>query len=119
MPTAENLREKIEAQKRENARLQKEIERLKFDKSQKVDWTNPTRVVRWYGRRIQLLLSDMANEKPGTRLRALNEAIKAWSSASRLAHDSSEIEALKADLEELKEAIAAQRKTGPTGVVTK
>ncbi|MBT3272117.1 MAG: hypothetical protein HN368_03105 [Spirochaetales bacterium] len=104
--TSENLREKCELLERENAEL-------KADKATAPDFGDPGSVVRWHGENILRYLAMMKKEKASSRLRLLNSSIDSWSRASRLAHDSSEIETLKNELSELRDMIM----TGPQAVV--
>lgn len=98
MPNAENLREKCE-------RLEAELAELKEDRSGAPDFQNPTKVVRWHGQQIIRYLTLMRREKASSRLRLLNASIDSWSRAYRLSADSSELEELKRELEELREMI--------------
>ena len=105
MSTVESLREKCE-------RLERENRELKAEAADKPDFADPSSVIRWFGERIIHYLKLARREKSLTRLRALTSAVDAWAKASRLAHDSSEIESLKAELAELRSMIEAER-TGP------
>lgn len=102
MATAENLRQKVEELERENAELRAESEDTP-------DFADPSSVVAWYGGQIIHLLKLARREKSLIRLRALNSAIDSWARASRLAHDSSEIETLKNELAELRTMIETER----------
>ena len=73
------------------------------------DFSNPSQVVFWYGKQIVHLLGLMRREKASSRLRCLNSSIDSWSKAVRLAIDSSELEAVKADLLELRRQIESKQ----------
>ena len=103
--TAENLRERLEA-------AEAELKELKTDKATEPNFADPSSVVQWHGERIIFYLRLMRREKASSRLRLLNSSIDSWSRASRLAHDSSEIETLKTELQELRTMIETER-AGP------
>ena len=100
--TAETLREKVE-------RLEAENRELKAESKDVPDFSDPSSVVLWYGSQILYLLRLARREKSLVRLRALNSAIDSWARASRLAHDSSEIETLQTELAELRQMIESER----------
>lgn len=104
-----NFRERCEA-------LEKELAEIKEAQADVPDFSDPSSVVEWHGKSIIKYLSLMKREKASSRLRLLNASIDSWSRASRLAHDSSEIESLKSDLAELRELVEQERKQGPIGV---
>ena len=109
---AENIREKLEALEAENATLKVDIEELTAESEERPDFENPSSVITWYGREIVRLLSAARREKSLVRLRALNSAIDSWSKAYRLASETSELEGLKSELEELRQIVEAERR-GP------
>ena len=95
--------------------LQKELDDIRAAQADVPDFADPSSVVQWHGRNIIHYLSLMRREKASLRLRLLNASIDSWARASRLAHDSSEIEALRADLQQLREIVERER-TGPRGI---
>ena len=103
-----NLREKLEAAEAENRELRAQLN----EQADTPDFENPSSVVQWYGERIVSYLAMMKREKAASRLRALNSAIDSWSKAYRLASDTSELEQLKSELDELRQIIEAERQ-GP------
>ena len=106
----------VEQLEAENAELKSELAELLADIESTPDFTDPTAVVVWFGREIVRLLASARREKSLVRLRALNSSIDSWSRAFRLASDTSELEKLKTELDELRDLFEAEHRTGPVGV---
>lgn len=81
------------------------------------DWENPTSVLRWYGSEIIRLIGLARRKEALSRLRALAGALDCWAKLARLSADTSEIEAIKAELGALRRELEAQKGLGPRGVV--
>lgn len=89
------------------------------NQSQSPDFNDAASVTRWYGAQIIDTYSTMGRGqrvKAETRLRVLSTALDTWSKLYRLAGDTAELSALKAELAELRDIINAER-GGPRGVV--
>lgn len=83
------------------------------------DFSNATEVCRWFGSEIMRLVSAAKREKALSRLRALGSALDTWQKLYRLSVDTSELEQLRAELDELRAIIEDERRAGPVGVIRK
>ena len=98
MATSETLREKVE-------QLEAENRELKTESKEAPNFSDPSSVIKWHGKQIIRYLSLMRREKASSRLRLLNTSIDSWSRAFRLCADTSELEGLKRELDELREMV--------------
>ena len=107
--SAQNLREQLEE-------AQAELAELKASNAKAPDFSDPSQVVQWFGGQILHLMHVSRRSDSLQRLRALSGSMSAFSSMLRLAHDSSELENLKAELADLRTMVEGERK-GPQRIV--
>ena len=110
MAKAETLRERLEA-------AESELLELKKENAETPNFGDPSAVVQWYGNQILALMHIARRESALKRLRALSGALDSWSKMLRLANDSSELQTLKDELQELRQMVESERKTGVRGLV--
>lgn len=105
--TSENLREKLESAKKENADLKREL-RQATSEFQTWDFNSPELALKKLCDVMRVTWEKSSREKILTRFRALASGFDVWSKLYRLNSDVALTEQLRGEIDELRELIENQ-----------